>query len=179
MSIQKNNKQMSTSEKKSFAEQKLKDFFSGAHEIERLNHNLDLLYRHKSETQKDIYESNTTLDPNMKVINYNNNKIRTFSTNHPQEKSINHAFDKLEKKLQKLDEEIIDVKYEIREIEKKINDISFLINKMSKESYELIKLKYKDKKSAVYICSKLHLSESGFYRLKELILTDLSNFLFN
>ena len=158
-------------------EDKIKAFYRQMIELERFNHKLNMLIRHKEEIQKDIDSSNITLNSCLKGINFSNDKVQTSAIISPQEAELDSAFARLENQLKKAEEAIIDTKLSIRELEKKNSDTEFLINKLNDQAKRFVLLRYKENKSMKAIGDKLYISEAGAWRMRETILGDLSKWI--
>lgn len=158
-------------------EDKIKSYYRQQAEMERFNHRLDLLYRHKEDIQKDIDESNISLDYSLRGINYDKDRVQTSVLSSVQEDAIEKAFLRLEKQLENMDIEILDVKLSIRELERKISDTEFIINKLNDDARDFIRLRYKEHKSLRQISIRLNASEATIWRLREAVLYDISKWI--
>jgi len=154
-------------------EDRIKAYYRDKRELDRLNHNLNLLYCHREEVQKDIDTSNIALVVDIQRIDYDKEKVQTSNTASPQERAVDNAFAKLEQKLQVLDIEILDTKQLIREVEQKNIDMEFLISQLNDEARRFVEMRYKEKRSGRAIELELNLSEASVWRLRKAILESL------
>ena len=152
-------------------ENRIRDYYRDVRSIELNQQRLEMLYRHRDDTQRDIDTSNIRpLDADLRGISYDGDKVQTSSNTSPQERALDNAFMQLENKLNSLNAQILDTKQLIRDLEYKACDITFWIEQQSDEARHLIELRYKHKCSGLNIALKLNVSESSVYRLRKLVL---------
>ena len=162
---------------KFYIEEKLRSHYRREKEYKRFENNLSRLLRHKAEIQSDIDASNITLNVFVPSIDYSRDRVQVSGTTSPQEREIDKAFIKLERALEKVNNEILETKDEMRCIESDISDVGFIISGLGQEAKDFLDLRYKHLKSNTFIANKMHLSESSIRRLRERTMGELAKWL--
>ena len=159
------------------AEEMIKNYILDKRELERLNHSLTMLLRHREEVLSDIDTSNITLKIVTPSMSFASDRVQTSNNASPQERAIDQAFAKLEQKLANLDNEILDIRFSIRDLECKMGDMDFFLSKLHDEARRFIELRYEKRKSGKVIGAEMHLSKNSVWKLRDDILSDLSKWL--
>ena len=156
---------MITAMEKSTAEQKIKDYYKGLREIERNKKKLEMLLRQKTEVENDISNSNISLEINLRGIAYDGLNIQiTGIKSSSQERALENAISFLEKQLESLEAQVIEVKTELRILENQIHDVEYAIDQLSNEEKCILKLIYKDKKTYLQVGIILNMSHASVSR---------------
>jgi len=145
--------------------------------MERLTHNLAMLCRHRDEVLRDINTNNIMLTAVMPGTSFGGDRVQTSNLASPQERAVENAFARLERKLKSLEDDILDTKIAIQELEKEMSDIGFLIGKLNDEARKFVEMRYEKRKSGKVISIELHLSKNSVWKLRDDILDDLSKWL--
>lgn len=162
-------------------EQKIIQYFQNLKEIKWLRTKLTKLEARKNQIENDIKNNNFYLSPDDNMsVDYSLESVSSSPVClSPIEKKIDAAFKKLEKELENVCTEILEIKMTIRELEQKTEKINFILELLTEEKQKLIKFRYEEKQNYTYISNKLHMSKSTINKNKENVLCEISQYIKN
>lgn len=151
----------------------LKNYFDIENEILYLNTRLTILNERRDKIQEDIKNGNVKLDSSISGIGYDIKSNSSFVSE--QERAVDHAFDMLEYKLEKVNTDIFLVENDIFELKCKNSKIKIILDTLADEERNLIVDSIKYKQSYRALSYKYKMSHSNVGRAINKVFDDISN----
>ncbi len=156
------------------AEEQLREYFRCITFIHRFKNKLEVLNKQRESVKKEL--NDITLSVPEQGVCYNTVQVQHSYNGSTQEKAIDLAYARLERQLDKINEEITNVNIDIRNFELESCDIRCILDMMDDDSKMYIELRYDKKKSNTHISQKLNFSPATITRLRIKILTAICNY---
>lgn len=160
------------------AREKVKKYYQGLNEIEKLKIKLDNLKKQKTDIIYKLNNDEVHLNDCTKGINYSKENVKSgTSVLSPQEQELENAYNRLEKQLERIEADIINTEIKIRDIENSNYDIGYIINKLNEDSKTLLYEIYIKKKQCWKIAMDSNMDKSTVVRKHYKILEDISKWI--
>lgn len=134
-------------------EGRLYSYYSQLKLIDKLKHNVVVIYKQLEGIENDLKTTNIKIDPvESRSLDYSKERVTSSSTaTSYAESEIIRAIEKLEKEYIYKKRKMLKLNIRIRQMEEEIEDMNYNISLLSEEAKEFIELKYRDKKSINWI----------------------------
>ncbi|KAJ51082.1 putative DNA-binding protein YlxM (UPF0122 family) [Clostridium tetanomorphum] len=143
--------------------------------IEKLKNQVVILWKQKEDIEKDIQNSNITLEGGIRSVSYGEKVQTSFDSTSYAEKEAIRAIEKLEKELVYKNQRILKLHTRIRDIEVNIGDINYNINLLEEEDRKFLRYKYGDNKSIEQISIIFNMSRATAYRKKDNLINHMAS----
>lgn len=157
-------------------EGRLYRYYRQLKQIEKLKNIVVLLWKQKETIERDIKETNVSIDPESKSIDYSQDRVTASSDGCSYaEKEIIRAIEKLEKELIYKKKKILKLRARIREMEEQTEDMNYNISMLSEEAKRFIEWKYGEGKSIDYIAAEMYAgARTTAYRKREELVENIA-----
>ncbi|WML33190.1 hypothetical protein [Clostridium sp. OS1-26] len=149
-------------------------------EIDKLEHRINILENQKEEIRQDLRETNITIEPESRSIDYSQERVQNSSsgTSYAEAAAI-REIEKLEEELKRTIRQIRKLRAKIREIKNQDSDIEHAIGLLDEIYKQFVLLKYKDDLSVEQISRELHMSsKSTVSDWREKVIIDIAKLLY-
>lgn len=159
-------------------EGRLYRYYSQLRLIDKLKHNVVVLYKQLEAIESDLRTTNIKIDPvESRSIDYSKERVTSTNTGTSYaENEIIKAIEKLEKEYMYKKRKLLKLHAKIRLMEEELEDMNYNISLLSDEAKIFIELKYGDKKSVNWIGDfKYGGARTTAHRRREQIIMDIAS----
>ncbi|MGL5479407.1 MAG: hypothetical protein ACRDCB_10245 [Clostridium sp.] len=149
------------------------DYYKNKKQVEIYKFKIKKLKENLEKIENDIKSINISIDYYQNGISITDRVQTSLDTTSFAEKEICNEVDKLEREHLITNKKIWTINLKIRSIDQEIIVWDNLIDLLSEEEVKFIYMKYKQRKSMIFIAQEMNIAQATAYRKKDLILKEI------
>lgn len=159
-------------------EGRLYRYYSQLKLIDKLKHNVVVLYKQLEAIERDLRTTNIKIDPvESRSFDYSKERVTSSNTGASYaENEIIRAIERLEKEYIYKKRKMLKLHARIRQMEEEIEDMKYNLSLLNEESKQFIEWKYGEKKSIEFIAQRLAIAPATAYRKREELVEEIAQF---